>query len=279
MGFAALCFVHFEGPLEDPDGSEFASEGPETAPDEEGSCKSPSKAEGTDTDPRCVDLEMAGGGALSTQPILDPVHVINVDVMPLELALSLEETPVESVSNSVRLRTVLCGMTDGFVVRPLGRSACRPVVGSSSDSESLSSELDQNLVYTYVTTTRRLHTVNVIEVCPKKVNSARGEYSPGKNLTLIFMLKPMIRVLASPNEGAQMTITAYTIPAKELQVFAANSQESNLRRDRRMRSFQRKLNEMRVKTVSARRSPGTRKRIRHLVSEVEVDKKLQVRLM
>lgn len=224
----------------------------------------------SDADSLFLDLERVERVALTTQPILDPAHVINVDVIPLDL--SSEETPVELVPNSVKVRTVLCGGTDILVVLPLGRFLWRPEVGSSSDSESLSSvELDQNLVYRYATTTRRLHTVSVIEICKNQVKklSQRRMCPLCKNPTLICMLKPMSR-----NEGPRMTITAYTIPAKELQAFAANMYESNLRRDRRIRSFQRKLNETKVKTVSATSSPGPWKRIRHLVSGVEAEKKI-----
>ena len=149
------------------DGSESAKEGPETTPDEEAGCKPSSKSEGTGGDSLFFDLERAKEAVLFTQPILDPAHVINVDVFPLA-PLPLDETPVTSVSNSVRLR--LCGAGDSFVVLPLGRSLCRSVVEyeSSSDSEPLSSELDRNLVYMYVTTTRRLHTMRVIEIYHKQ---------------------------------------------------------------------------------------------------------------
>lgn len=70
------------------------------------------------------------------------------------------------------------------------------------------------------------------------------------------MLKPRIVNRLLPNEVARVTITVYTIPAKELQIFAANSQERSLRRDRRMRTFQRNLKEMSVNVESATRSPG-----------------------
>jgi len=218
-------FFHPEVPLvEDPEGRELASGDSETALDNEDGCKPSSKVGGTDAEV---------SGVLATQPRSDPSHVMDVDVVPP--APSPQETPVESVPISVRMRTVLCGATEGFVVRPPGRFECRLVVGLSSDSESLSSEFERNLLYMYVTTTRRLHTVNVTVV-------------------LMFAVKPRIIALLFPNESARRTVTAYTIPAKELHIFAANSQESSLRRDRRMCTLQRNLKEMRVNTESARRS-------------------------